>query len=116
MCCFMNEKSQLLDLAAEISKKPSREECRLTGDPSYFPLAHPIKRRSAGFQRGPQEKRRPRQHWRQTPSRRWRKETPRRAGRGFPSRVEASEDTQDKPKKSSVQTHKRVTSNNLSVA
>lgn len=36
MCCFMNEKFQLLDLAAEISKKPSREECRLTADPSPF--------------------------------------------------------------------------------
>lgn len=52
MCFFMNEKFQLLDLAAEISKKPSREECCLTVDPSHFPLAHPIKRGSAGFQTG----------------------------------------------------------------
>lgn len=39
----MNEKLQLLDLAAEISKKPSREECCLTADPSYLPRAHPVK-------------------------------------------------------------------------
>lgn len=43
MCCFMNEKFQLLDLAAETSKKPSHEECCLMADPSYFPLARPIK-------------------------------------------------------------------------
>lgn len=36
MCCFMNEKLQSLDLAAEISKKPSREECCLTGGPLLF--------------------------------------------------------------------------------
>lgn len=52
MCFFMNEKFQLLDLAAEISKKPSHEECSLTVDPSRFPLAHPIKWGSAGFQMG----------------------------------------------------------------
>lgn len=57
MCCFMNEKFQLLDLAAEISKKPGREECCLTVDPSYFPLAHPIKRGSAGFPAGRSQER-----------------------------------------------------------
>lgn len=36
MCFFMNEKFQLLDLAAEISKKPSREECALRGTLPIF--------------------------------------------------------------------------------
>lgn len=57
MCFFMNEKLQLLDLAALIAKKPSRGECCLTADPSYFPLAHPIKRVRAGFPVGCSQKR-----------------------------------------------------------
>lgn len=40
---FMNEKLQLPDLAARVSKKPRREVGCLTADPSYFPLAPPIK-------------------------------------------------------------------------
>ena len=49
MCFFVNEKLQLLDGAALVAKKPSRGECCLTVDPSYFPQAHPIKRVTAGF-------------------------------------------------------------------
>lgn len=52
MCLFMNEKFQLLGLVAEISRKPSHEECCLIADPSYFPLAQPIKCGGTGFPMG----------------------------------------------------------------
>lgn len=52
MCFFMNEKFQLLDLAAEISKNPRRVEHCLAVVSSYFPLACPIKWGGARFQKG----------------------------------------------------------------
>ena len=56
MCFFMNEKFQLLVLAALISKNPNREEGFLTEDPSHFPLAHPIKQVRAGYTRAAHRK------------------------------------------------------------
>ena len=56
MCFFMNEKFQLLVLAALISKKPNREGGFPTADPSHFPRAHPVKWVRAGFTRAAHRK------------------------------------------------------------
>lgn len=44
----MNEKLQLLDLAAEISKKPSREECCFTAGTLLFSTGTSRKMRECG--------------------------------------------------------------------
>lgn len=50
-CFFMNEKLQLLDLAAEISKKPSREECCFIAGPLLFSTGT-SRKMSVGFHGG----------------------------------------------------------------